>query len=132
MREDLPLIVAMAKKMGFAQIQIATNGLRLAASLDLCRSLERSGLNTIYLQFDGITPEPYQAVRGRDLLPIKQKALENFRSASLTSTVLVPTLAKGVNDHQAGDIVRFASKNLGVVNGINFQPISFAGRIDAA
>jgi uncharacterized radical SAM superfamily Fe-S cluster-containing enzyme len=63
-RDDLPEIVAMAKRMGFSQIQLATNGLRLAASLDLCRSLERSGLNTVYLQFDGVTPEPYQAVRG--------------------------------------------------------------------
>ncbi len=37
-RDDLPEIVAMAKQMGFSQIQLATNGLRLAASLDLCRS----------------------------------------------------------------------------------------------
>jgi uncharacterized radical SAM superfamily Fe-S cluster-containing enzyme len=132
LRDDLPRILAMAREMGFAQIQIATNGLRLAGSLDLCRSLERSGLNTVYLQFDGTTPEPYQAIRGRDLFPIKQKALQNFRSAGLASTVLVPTLARGVNDHQVGEIVAFASKNLDVVNGINFQPISFAGRIDAA
>lgn len=43
MREDLPQIIAMAKEMGFSQIQVATNGLRLASSLDLCRSLERAG-----------------------------------------------------------------------------------------
>jgi len=131
LRDDLPQIVAMAMQMGFAQIQIATNGLRLAASLDLCLSLQKSGLNTVYLQFDGITPEPYQAVRGRDLLPIKLKALENFGKAGLASTVLVPTLAKGINDHQVGDIVRFASQRLDVIRGVNFQPISFAGRIDA-
>jgi hypothetical protein len=130
MREDLPMIIAMAKEMGFSQIQVATNGLRLASSLDLCRSLEKSGLNTVYLQFDGVTPEPYLAVRGRNLLPIKLKALENFRKAGLTSTVLVPTLTKGVNDHQVGDMVRFASKNLDAIKGINFQPISFAGRTD--
>lgn len=131
-RDDLPQIVAMAREMGFAQIQIATNGLRLAASIDLCRSLEKSGLNTIYLQFDGVTAKPYQAARGRDLFPIKLNALENFRKSGLTSVVLVPTLAKGVNDHQVGDIVRFASKNLDIVKGINFQPISFAGRTEAA
>jgi len=95
-RDDLPEIVSMAREMGFAQIQIATNGLRLAASVDLCRSLEKSGLNTVYLQFDGVTAQPYQAARGRDLFPIKLKALENFRKSGLTSVVLVPTLAKGV------------------------------------
>jgi uncharacterized radical SAM superfamily Fe-S cluster-containing enzyme len=128
-REDLLQIVALAKELGFFQIQIATNGLKLAASLELCQSLERSGLNTVYLQFDGVTPEPYRAVRGRDLLPLKQKAIENLRSAGQTSVVLVPTLARGVNDLQVGDIVRFASRNLDVVKGVNFQPVSFAGRI---
>jgi len=130
MRDDLPQIVAMAVQMGFFQIQIATNGLRLAASLDLCQSLQKSGLSTVYLQFDGTTPEPYQAMRGRDLLPIKIKALENLGKAGLVSVVLVPTLARGVNDHQVGDIVRFASQRLDVIRGVNFQPVSFAGRID--
>ena len=69
-------------------------------------------------------------MRGRNLLPIKLKAIENFRKASQTSIVLVPTLAKGVNDDQMGDIIRFASKNLDVIKGINVQPVSFAGRID--
>lgn len=130
MRDDLAQIVALAKGMGFSQIQIATNGLRLAASLDLCRSLERSGLNTVYLQFDGVTPEPYRTARGHDYLPAKLRAIENFRKAHQTSVVLVPTLARGVNDSQVGDIVRFASKNLDVVKGVNFQPVSFSGRID--
>lgn len=129
-RDDLPEIVAMARQMGFSQIQLATNGLSLAASLELCRSLEKRGLNTVYLQFDGVTPEPYCAVRGRDFLPVKLKAIDNFRIAGQTSVVLVPTLARGINDSQVGGIVRFASKNLDVVKGINFQPVSFAGRID--
>ncbi|MDD1752272.1 MAG: radical SAM protein [Methanotrichaceae archaeon] len=131
LRDDLPQIVAMARQMGFAQIQIATNGIRLSSDLALCEALERSGLNTIYLQFDGVTPDPYKAMRGGNYLPAKLKALENFSKARQTSVVLVPTLVKGVNDHQVGDIVRFASTNSKVVKGINFQPVSFAGRIDS-
>jgi uncharacterized radical SAM superfamily Fe-S cluster-containing enzyme len=34
-----------------------------------------------------------------------------------------------VNDLQVGDIVRFAAQNLDIVRGVNFQPVSFAGRI---
>lgn len=131
LRDDLPQIVALAKAMGFTQIQVATNGLRLAESLDLCRDLVQSGLSTVYLQFDGVTPEPYLANRGRDLMPVKQRTLDNFRRAGLRSTVLVPTLARGVNDHQVGGIVRFAAGNMDVVRGVNFQPVSFVGRIDA-
>ena len=130
MRRDLLDIVALAKKMGFTQVQIATNGIILSADLKLCQSLERAGLSTVYLQFDGLSSKPYKMIRGRNLLPIKLKAIENFRKASQTSIVLVPTLAKGVNDDQIGNIIRFAAKNLDVIKGINVQPISFAGRID--
>jgi len=42
----------------------------------------------------------------------------------------VPTIARGTNDDQIGDIVKFAGKNLDVVKGVNFQPISFAGRVE--
>ncbi len=132
MREDLPGIVAMAKDMGFNQIQIATNGLKLAKSFDLCQALERSGLNTVYLQFDGFTPEVNIALRGGDVLPLKLKAIENFRRSGLNSVVLVPTLVKGVNDGEVGEIIKFAVENLDVVKGINFQPISFSGRVDQA
>ena len=69
MRDDLTEIVALAREMGFAQIQVATNGIRLAASLDLCKNLVRSGLSSVYMQFDGVTPEPYVTMRGRNLLP---------------------------------------------------------------
>jgi len=62
---------------------------------------------------------------------MKLKALDNLRKAGLESVVLVPTLSKGINDHQVGDIVRFASKNLDIVRGVNFQPVSFTGRIDS-
>ena len=122
---------ALARKKGFSQIQIATDDLILAEDLDLCRALERSGLNTVYLRFNGVTPAPYEVVRGRDVFPQKLQARENFRRAHMTSTVLVPTLVRKVNDHQVGDIVRFASKNLDTVKGVNFQPISFSGRIEA-
>ncbi|OPY49693.1 MAG: molybdenum cofactor biosynthesis protein A [Methanosaeta sp. PtaU1.Bin060] len=130
-RDDLPQIIALAKAMGFAQVQVATNGLRLAESIDLCRDLMDRGLSTVYLQFDGVTPEPYLINRGRDLLPVKLRALENFRTVGLRSAVLVPTLARGVNDQQVGGIVRFAAKNMDVIRGVNFQPVSFVGRIDA-
>ncbi len=94
MRDDLPEIVALARRLGFTQVQIATNGMKLATNPDLCRNLVRSGLTTVYLQFDGVTPEPYKTFRGSDLLQMKHRAIENLRRAKQKSTVLVPTLAK--------------------------------------
>ncbi|MBU4141658.1 radical SAM protein [Patescibacteria group bacterium] len=127
---DFIKIVELAKKMGFAQIQVATNGIRASQDLNFCEKMAKAGINTIYFQFDGVKKETYQKTRGHNALPIKLKALENFRLSGLDSIALVPTIIKGVNDDQIGDIIDFAKKNSDIITTINFQPISFSGRID--
>jgi len=129
-RDDFPEIVAKARELGFTQIQVATNGKRFVKDIDYIMRLKAAGLNTFYLQFDGVTERPYIAARGYNALPEKIKALENIRKAGMSSVVLVPTLVKGISDDQVGDVVRFAFDNSDVVRGVNFQPVSFAGRID--
>ena len=126
-RKDIVELVAMAKEEGFSHVQIATNGIRLAKREGLAQQLKDAGLNTVYLAFDGVTPEPYIDNRGRDLLPDKIQAIENCRKAGL-GVVLVPTLVKGVNDHQVGEIIKFAFDHNENIYGVNFQPVSFAGR----
>ncbi|MCS4541684.1 MAG: radical SAM protein [Euryarchaeota archaeon] len=127
-RSDIVELIKLAKKAGFPHTQIATNGLMLANKPELAKELREADLNTVYLQFDGVTPEPYLKERGLNLLPEKLKVIENCRKVGL-GIVLVPTLAKGVNDSQIGDMIRFAAKNADIIRGVNFQPVSFAGRI---
>ncbi len=43
--------------------------------------------------------------------------------------VLVPTVINSVNDHEVGDILRFGFKNMDIVRGVNFQPVSLVGRM---
>ncbi|WP_407422166.1 tetraether lipid synthase Tes [Methanobrevibacter sp.] len=129
-RKDIVELVKMAKDEGFTHVQIATNGLKLAMKENLAQELKDAGLNTVYLAFDGVTPEPYINNRGRDLLPYKLDAIENCRKAHL-GVVLVPTLIKGVNDHQVGEIIKFALDHSENIYGVNFQPVSFAGRTPA-
>jgi len=129
-RKDIVELVKLAREEGFSHTQIATNGIKLAKDPELAQKLKDATLNTVYLQFDGVTEEPYIKSRGRNLLPIKLEAIENCRKADL-GIVLVPTLVKGINDDQVGDIIRFAIENLDIIRGVNFQPISFAGRTTA-
>ncbi|BDZ67941.1 tetraether lipid synthase Tes [Methanobacterium ferruginis] len=126
-RKDIVELIKIAKKEGFTHTQIATNGITLAKNPELALELKEAGLNTVYLQFDGVTEEPYIKLRERNLLPLKLKAIENCRKAML-GIVLVPTVVKGVNQDQIGDIIRFAVDNIDIIRGVNFQPISFAGR----
>lgn len=68
--------------------------------------------------------------RGFNALPMKLKAIKNCREAKMPIDI-VPTVVKGVNDHQLGDMVQFAADNVDIIKGVNFQPLSFTGRIDA-
>jgi len=129
LREDLLEIIRMERELGFDFVLVMTNGIRIAQDIDYFRRLVDPKL-FIYLQFDGVTAEPYIKARGRDLWPIKQKVIENARRIGFSQVVCVPTLAKGVNDHQVGDIIRYVAENSDVIRHIVFQPVSFSGRID--
>ena len=128
-RDDLFELVGMAKKAGFEHVEVNTNGIRLAQSVDFCRGLKEADVDTVYLQFDGLTSDVYKFTRGRDLLDVKMKAIENCREAGMNSIVLVVTLVKGVNDNQLGDIIQFAVKNFDIVRCVNVQPVSICGRV---
>lgn len=126
----LPELIKKAKDLGFAQVQVATNGLKFANSPEYLKSCVDAGLNTIYLSFDGVTDEIYLQARDRKMFEVKLKVLENLRKLEKpSSVVLVPTVVKGMNDKQIGDIVNFALKNADVVRGVNFQPVAFTGRM---
>jgi uncharacterized radical SAM superfamily Fe-S cluster-containing enzyme len=129
-RENFVEIVKMARDLGFSHIQVASNGVALAKSVEFCHELKEAGLHTVYLQFDGVTEEPYKILRGYLALQTKLKAIQNCWKGGIKSVVLVPTLMRGVNDDQIGDILRFAAKNRHIIKGVNVQPISFEGRVD--
>jgi uncharacterized radical SAM superfamily Fe-S cluster-containing enzyme len=128
---DFFRILEAARDLGFAQIQIATNGLKLAQEPGFAEKAGKAGLHTIYLQFDGLKEENYIEARGRPLLEIKKKVVEEVRKLRPwgPSIVLVPTIATGINDDQVGEILKFGLENRDVIRGVNFQPISLAGRI---
>jgi 7,8-dihydro-6-hydroxymethylpterin dimethyltransferase len=127
MRNDLPEIVALARKMGFDHIQINTNGIRIAQDKDFSLALKDSGATTIFLQFDGISDDVYHRLRGIDLLDLKLKTIERCAQLEI-GVILVPTLAKGINDSQIGAIIQFAKKWIPTVKGVHFQPMTYLGR----
>jgi len=118
----------LAKEMGFTHIQAATNGI-LLADPEFARQAKDAGLTTLYLQFDGCHDSVYQRIRGRALLETKMRVVENCRQTGM-KIVLVPTIVRGLNDHEIGAIVRTAVDNADVISGITFQPVAFTGRLN--
>jgi 7,8-dihydro-6-hydroxymethylpterin dimethyltransferase len=131
MRNDLPAIVAMGRKLGFHHMMINSNGIRIAREPGFAQRLKDAGTGTIYLQFDGVTDEVYRYTRGVPLFDLKVRAIENCSKAGI-GVLLVPTVKPGVNDHELGAIIRFAKKWIPTVRGVHIQPISYIGRYPVA
>ncbi len=112
--------------MGFDHVQLNTNGIRLAMDKTLAKRVREAGVNTVYLSFDGLTPQTNP--KNYWEIPL---ALENCRKAGL-GVVLVPTVLKSINDHEVGDILKFGIKHMDVVRGVNYQPVSLVGKLTKA
>ena len=151
-REDLPDIIKLVKGHGINHIEVNTNGLKIGdpeSGPGYLKTIVDAGVSTLYLQFDGLTPDarlvgrvPESDDQGRSMSAGGRRKLaeyytgrqlnvvRNARAIGFASIVLVVTLQRGVNDSQMGDIVRYAGENSDVVRCVNFQPVSMAGRMD--
>jgi uncharacterized radical SAM superfamily Fe-S cluster-containing enzyme len=132
---DILEIVRYAGEAGVRYPMINTNGIRLA-DVDFARALSETvqtggsavGLPVVYLQFDGVTDEVYKTLRGAPMLDMKLQALDNCRENGM-SVVLVPTVVRGVNDHQMGAVLELALSDP-AIKGVNFQPAARVGRFE--
>ena len=129
MRNDLPEIARLGRERGFTFFQLNTNGLRLASEDGYAAKLHAAGVSCAFLQFDGLRSETYEALRGRNILAEKLRAIDNCERAGLP-VVLVPTLVPGVNVDELVSILRFALGRGKIVRGVHFQPVSYFGRCE--
>lgn len=127
LRDDLPELIRFAKEAGCSYTQVNTNGIRLTREPDFARQLAEAGLDIVFLQFDGTRDDIYEALRGTALLETKLEVIRVCAEWKLGVT-LVPTVVKGVNDGNLGELISLAVSLAPGVRGIHFQPVSFFGR----
>jgi uncharacterized radical SAM superfamily Fe-S cluster-containing enzyme len=123
LRTDLADIVRICKEEGVEHIQLNSNAINMAQDPELVRRIRESGVNTVYMSFDGVTPKTNP--KNHWEAPI---AIENCRKVGL-GVVLVPTVIKTINDYELGGLIRFGQRNMDVVHAVNFQPVSLTGRL---
>ncbi|MDR1658841.1 MAG: radical SAM protein [Desulfovibrio sp.] len=126
-RDDLPEIIALGRKLGFDFIQLNSNGLRLGADRHYAQLLRDAGLGCAFLQFDGTGDEIYRRIRGEALLRRKEAAIKNCAEHGI-GVALVSTLVPGVNTADIGNLVRYALRWVPYVRAVHFQPIGYIGR----
>ena len=124
---QLAAILEYALSREIDYVMINTNGIRFARDPELVELVaEHRNRLEIYFQFDGLTDDVYQALRGEPLIDVKLAALEALGRAGVHVT-LVPTLQAGVNNDQLGPLIEFALARPWIT-GISFQPATYSGR----
>lgn len=133
---DIFKIINYAGERGIKYVVLNTNGVRLAErsfAEELAQSMGASGSENrpyVYLQFDGVRPGASEALRGRELIEQKMLAIENCRQFGMY-VALVPTVVKGVNEDQIGEILEMALDDSNI-KMVNFQPVAAVNRCDIA
>jgi len=121
----IPMLRA-SKERGIAHVMLNTNGKRIAHDDHFLQQLAELR-PSIYFQFDGFDTETYGAIHGNpDILPEELRSLDRLAMIDC-DVVLVPAIEQGVNQLEAGRMVRFALEHP-AVRGINFRPAWNAGR----
>ena len=124
-----PQIIEMmkaAKARNIRHVMLNTNGKRIADDDAFLAQLAEL-TPSVYFQFDGFERETYRILRGEpDILEQKMRALDRLAQID-ARVVLVPAVAREVNLHEVGRILKFAIDHP-AVRGINFQPAFYAGR----
>jgi uncharacterized radical SAM superfamily Fe-S cluster-containing enzyme len=128
-RKDLDKIAAMVKRKGFGQLEMVSNGIRLAREPDFAEKLVEWGFTSVYLQFDSTRPEDIIKLRGEDLWNVREKAITALERVKLPSTLAV-SLYDGLNSDQVQQVIHFAWQHPDTVCAIAFQAATPFGRFE--
>ena len=103
LRRGLPSIIAATKELpGSPRTAITTNGLGLERTAG---ALATAGLDRVNVSLDTVDPATFLTITRRDRLHDVVAGLAAAKAAGLTPVKINAVLLRGVNDHQAADLL---------------------------
>jgi cyclic pyranopterin phosphate synthase len=106
LRKNLELLVAdIAALSPLPDIALTTNGIGLAARAE---KLAAAGLRRINISLDTLDPDTFARLARRRRLPDVLAGIAAARDAGLNPVKINTVLLRGVNDHEAFDLLRWA------------------------
>jgi cyclic pyranopterin phosphate synthase len=106
LRRNLEQLVAGIAALDPAPtIALTTNGIGLAARAE---GLAAAGLSRINISLDTLVPETFVALSRRRRLPDVLAGVTAARAAGLDPVKINTVLMRGINDHEAPDLLRWA------------------------
>ena len=106
------------------RVSVSTNGSVLVRNRELLEFLAERHV-IVSLQFDGLSDDIYQALRGRPLLEEKLRLIEWCGELD-TCMSLTATVASGVNDNRLAEIADLLFQHDHILS-VMFQPAAYAG-----
>jgi uncharacterized radical SAM superfamily Fe-S cluster-containing enzyme len=106
------------------RVLVSTHGKKLARDRRFAERFKESGAYAS-LQFDTLKPGVYPKLRGVELIDQKMQAIEVIKELDIP-TVLVPTISKGDNSDELGDLINFGVE-LAQCSSIVVQPMAHTG-----
>jgi cyclic pyranopterin phosphate synthase len=106
LRKNLELLVAgVAALSPVPEIALTTNGIGLAARAE---KLAAAGLKRINISLDTLDPDTFARMSRRRRLPDVLAGVIAAREAGLNPVKINTVLLRGINDHEAFDLLRWA------------------------
>ena len=104
LRRGLPDIVRRTHDLGGVETSLTTNALGLSRT---ARTLAEAGLDRVNVSLDTIRPDTFATITRRDRFRDVVAGLEAARDAGLGPVKINAVLLRGVNDDQAGELLRW-------------------------
>lgn len=128
LRTDLAELLEQLVPLDITRIMLNTNGLELENNGGLLSLLKRNRQRLeVYLQFDGLKQETYLKLRGNAQLAERKERVVSLLNDSGVFFTLVPTVVRGINEGEIGDIIAYGLKHP-YCAGVAIQPSYISGR----
>lgn len=106
------------------RLLISTHGRRIANNPKFAEQFKAGGMYAS-LQFDTLRAGVYPKTRGVELIEMKMRCIEVIKELDIP-TVIVPTVSKGDNSDELGDLIEFGL-DLEQCSSIVIQPMAHTG-----
>ena len=123
-RHGLAGLVGRLSAIGFDDLALTTNAMRLAA---LAPDLAAAGLRRVNVSCDSLRPERFAAIRRRGDLATVLAAMDAAEACGLAPLKVNVVIVRGRNDDEVLDFARFARETGRVVRFIEFMPLDAQG-----
>jgi uncharacterized radical SAM superfamily Fe-S cluster-containing enzyme len=118
------IIEACVARKEILRVSVSTNGSVLVRNDELLQFLADRRV-IVSLQFDGVSDDIYQALRGRPLIEEKRRLIEMCGELD-TPMSLTATVARGINDDRLAEIADLLFQHDHILS-VMFQPAAYAG-----